>query len=97
MEKSVAYKATTVRAITGTLVVASSAIKWLTISLVKPSMRRLKVTMIDARAMMGRLRPHLDVDWSEMAPIIGCTIRPDNGPAIQTTVVCPLVRPKERR
>lgn len=57
------------------------------ISLVHPSVIRLPATIQDPTAMYGLLRPHLDVLESASAPTIGCTMRPDKGPAIQTNDV----------
>ncbi len=53
--------------------------------------------MTEPMAMMGRLLPHFDVDWSATTPIIGWTIKPDTGPATQTSDVCPFDRPRDRR
>jgi hypothetical protein len=53
--------------------------------------------MIEPIAMIGRLLPHFDVDSSATTPIMGCTIKPDRGPATQTNDVCPFDRPSERR
>lgn len=50
--------------------------------------------MEDPTAMYGLLRPHLDVLESASAPTIGCTMRPDKGPAIQTNDVWLLVKPR---
>jgi hypothetical protein len=68
-----------------------------TISFVNPRASRLQTTTSVAAMMMGLLRPHFDFDWSDITPITGWTIRPDRGPAIHTTDVCPLVKPRERR
>ncbi len=53
--------------------------------------------MTDPTAIMGRLLPHFEVDSSAMTPIIGWTINPDSGPATQTSDVCDLDSPRERR
>lgn len=68
-----------------------------TISLVKPNVTRLQATMTEQMAMMGRRLPHFDVDSSATTPIIGWTIKPDKGPATQTSDVWPLVSPSDRR
>lgn len=67
------------------------------ISLVKPRERRPNATITEPMAIIGRLLPHRDVDSSARTPMIGCTIRPDSGPATQTRDVCPLVRPSDSR
>lgn len=64
------------------------------ISLVHPSVIKLAATIQEPTAMYGLLRPHLDVLESAKAPTIGCTIRPDRGPAIQTKDVWLLVKPR---
>jgi hypothetical protein len=95
--KSVAYKARTANAMVGTLAVRLSSMKKPTISLVNPRLRRLQTTTAVAAAIIGLLRPHLDFDWSDITPITGCTIRPDNGPAIHTREVCPFDNPNDKR
>lgn len=68
-----------------------------TISLVKPSTSRLTATMAVPATMKGLLLPHLDVFPSAMTPMMGWTIRPESGPAIQTRDVLLFVRPRLRR
>ena len=79
------------------LAVSFSRTKEATISLVNPRARRANATIQDPTMMMGRLLPNLDLDSSAMTPIMGCTINPDKGPATQTSDVCPLVSPRDRR
>lgn len=74
-----------------------SETKEATISFVNPRAIRLQATMMEPITMMGRLLPHFDVDSSATTPIIGCTIKPETGPATQTMDVCPLVSPRDRR
>jgi hypothetical protein len=65
-----------------------------TISLVKPSARRQMATIIAPTTMKGLRRPHFDLDSSARVPTIGWTSRPDNGPAIHTSEVLLLLRPR---
>ena len=80
-----------------TLAVSLSSTNAATISLVKPNEIRLHATIKDPMTIIGRLLPHFDVDSSAKTPMMGCTIKPDNGPATQTSDVCPLDKPSERR
>lgn len=66
-------------------------------SSVNPRSRRNMADMMAPVIMNGLRRPHLEVDLSATVPTIGCTISPDNGPAIHTREVLLLVRPRERR
>ena len=68
-----------------------------TISFVNPSVSKLNATISAPPAMKGRRRPHFDVQESDMAPTMGCVKRPESGPAIQTSDVLDLVRPRLRR
>jgi hypothetical protein len=53
--------------------------------------------MSEPTIIYGRRRPHLSVDESDMVPMIGCTINPDNGGAMKTSEVWVLARPSWRR
>ena len=76
---------------------ASSETKYPTISLVKPSVRRQRADTAAPTMMKGRRRPHFDLDSSAMAPTMGCTMRPERGPAIHTSDVLLFVKPSDRR
>lgn len=67
------------------------------ISLVQPRVIRLAATIEDPTAIYGLLRPHLEVLESASAPTMGCTMRPDSGPAIHTNDVWLLVKPRFNR
>lgn len=68
-----------------------------TISDAHPSVRKHAATMSEPTIIYGRRRPHLSVDESDMVPMIGCTINPDNGGAMKTSEVWVLARPSWRR
>lgn len=97
MEKSTAYIAITAVDIVTVCVAGCSGTKNSTISFVKPNVRRQKADSIEPSTMKGLRRPHFDVDSSANAPTMGCTMRPESGPAIQTKDVLLFVRPRERR
>jgi hypothetical protein len=68
-----------------------------TISLVKPSTSRHAETITAPIIISGRRLPHDEVLSSATTPTMGWTMRPDSGPAIQTSEVLLLVRPRLRR
>lgn len=71
MAKSTAYMASTARMMVKVRPSSSSGKKKPTISFVKPSVRRLKATMMEPKTINGRRLPHLDLDWSAMTPMTG--------------------------
>jgi hypothetical protein len=77
--------------------VASSDVNKPTSSDVHPSSRRLAPTRTAPPIMNGRLLPYFDVERSDMAPTMGCMMRPESGPAIHTREVFDFVSPNRRR
>ena len=61
--------------------------KALTISADHARMQRKTATRIEETIIYGRLRPHRSLEESDTTPMIGCTIKPDSGGAIQTSDV----------
>ena len=57
---------------------------------------RKKTQMIALRRLYLRLR-YFDRDMSLSAPIKGCAMRPDNGPAIHTSAVASLLSDRESK
>lgn len=68
-----------------------------TISLVNPRVNRPIAMITEHTAIKGRRLPHCDLEPSDITPTTGWTMRPDKGPASQTSEVCPLVRPRDSR
>src|SRR5215469_14341020 len=95
--KSTPYMLKTANEIAIGRLLLSSSTKMLRNSVVHPSKRSERLTTIVPTAINGLLRPYFDVERSANMPTIGCIIRPESGPAIQTRETCDLVRPRFNR
>jgi hypothetical protein len=87
----------TASAIVAVFTVSLSLANTWTISLVHPSVSKHALTAIVPHTINGRLRPYRAFERSDITPTIGCMIRPDNGPAIQTSEILLFVKPSARR
>lgn len=68
-----------------------------TIFLVLPIPKNPRTTPIVEQTMNILRRPHLNLHRSDIIPTSGCTITPENGPAIHTNESVDLGSPKDKR
>lgn len=68
--------------------------KMLATSFAQPSSITAKLETMQPPIINGRLRPILLLHESDNTPTRGCTIRPDRGPARNTTLMADFDKPK---
>jgi hypothetical protein len=87
----------TARTMVALFALSLSVTKCCTTSFVNPNNSKKKHTKTVPITMKGLLLPHRLLDLSATTPTMGCMIRPDNGPAIQTREIFDFVKPSSRR
>ena len=68
-----------------------------TTSSVHPSSSNATLTVTEPQTINGLRRPHFDVDLSVIAPTTGTIIKPERGPAIQTSDVFDFESPRRSK
>jgi hypothetical protein len=64
---------------------------------VNPSKSIAAVQITVPNSMYGLLRPNRDVQLSANTPMSGCIMRPESGPATNTTAILDLDNPSDNR